>query len=83
MISNYKPLTPPDRKAYEPYVKPKYVSDEPVKKAKKLPFYLLKPAKPKPLYRVCEKCHNLTSLGEECDFCGHIHTINIYGTSSL
>jgi hypothetical protein len=82
MDKKYKPLTPPDRKAYEPYVKPKYVSDEPVKQKTNYKGKL-KPPKPKPLYQVCEKCHNLISLTGECDFCGHTNSAILYGTSSL
>lgn len=76
MDKQYKPLTPPDKKAYEPYVKPKYVDDTtPTKTTKK---FKPKKAKPRPLSRVCEKCHNIIADNGECDFCGHTNKIRIF-----
>lgn len=75
MDKKYKPLTPPDKKAYEPFVKPKYVDDT-TKPPQTKPFRR-KATKPRPLWRVCEKCHNIISDNGECDFCGHTNTIRI------
>ena len=75
MDKKYKPLTPPDRKAYEPYIKPKYIEPLPPKREEK-PFRR-KAVKPKPLWRVCEKCHNIISDNGECDFCGHTNKVKI------
>jgi hypothetical protein len=80
MDKQYKPLTPPDKKAYEPYVKPKFVDDTTPTKAKK--HFKAKPSKPKPLVRLCEKCHNVISLSGDCDICGH-HSVNNIYTSVL
>ena len=75
MDKKYKPLTPPDKKAYEPYVKPKYVDDTtPQKSSKK---FRRKAVKQRPLWRVCEKCHNIISNNGICDFCGHTNTTKI------
>ena len=68
MDKQYKPLTPPDKKAYEPYIKPKYIEPLPVKSNKK---FRRKSTKAKPLWRICEKCHNIISDNGLCDFCGH------------
>ena len=75
MASSYKPLSAPDKKAYEPYVKPKFVDDT-TKKATK--FFNRKPAKPLPLVRICEKCHNIISMDGYCDFCEHQNTVRLF-----
>lgn len=83
MDKSYKPLTPPDRKAYEPYVKPKYVDDT----SKKIYKGKFKPKKAKPsnrcLYQVCEKCGNIINTLGECDFCEHVNVKKIYIATTL
>lgn len=78
MDKSYKPLTPPDKTAYEPYIKPKYVDDKTPSRIKKK--FKAKKAKPKPLYRVCEKCGNIISDIGLCDFCGHHSNTRILTT---
>ena len=80
MDKKYKPLTAPDKKAYEPYIKPVFVDD----KTKEKSTWKGKPkkaTKPKPLWRVCEKCHNIISHDGLCDFCGHTNSQKIYKVS--
>lgn len=81
MNKSYKPLTPPDKTAYEPYIKPKYVSDETPKKSKYKGR--MKQALPKPLYQKCEKCGNIINLLGECDFCGHTNSVKYFSTLAL
>lgn len=75
MSKTYKPLTPPDKKAYEPYIKPKFVDDTTKKKSTKK--FKAKKKKPTPLFRVCEKCHNIIGLDGYCTFCETQNTVRI------